>query len=63
MKFTVVWLPDAERELARLYLSAARQSEVSAAANAIDRELARGTLDRLTRAMRTLKSGISPNVA
>lgn len=41
MRFTVVWTPSAEQELARLWLSAADRARVAAAADQIDASLAR----------------------
>lgn len=40
MKFTVVWLPSAERELAALWLAAEDRADVAAAADQIDAALA-----------------------
>lgn len=39
MKFTVTWLPDAEAELAELWMSAADRERVQIAADQIDRQL------------------------
>ncbi len=36
MKFTVLWSPDAENDLATLWLNADNRAEISAAADAID---------------------------
>lgn len=41
MKHTVVWLPHAANELARLYNSAADKQAITDAANQLDRVLAR----------------------
>ncbi len=40
MKFTVIWKPSAEQELARIWDSANDRREIKFAANAIDRQLA-----------------------
>lgn len=39
MKYTVVWKPEAEEELARMWNEAQDRRELTAAANAIDRLL------------------------
>lgn len=44
MKFTVVWRPSAEQELARLWNTATNRAEVVAAADKIDAALAREPL-------------------
>ncbi|HVA51034.1 MAG TPA: hypothetical protein VNH11_32135 [Pirellulales bacterium] len=44
MKFTVVWRPGAEQELARLWNGAADRADVAAAADTIDAALAREPL-------------------
>src|SRR5262249_15812364 len=44
MKYTVEWLPSAEQELAALWNSAPDRSEITAAADNIDRALARDPL-------------------
>jgi hypothetical protein len=41
LRYTVVWLPDAEQELARIWNDATNRSVISEAANFLDRELAR----------------------
>jgi hypothetical protein len=41
MKYTVVWLPHAENELARLYNAARDKQAVTDAANQLERELSR----------------------
>ncbi len=41
MPYTVTWLPDAQNELARLWMQAADRQVVSAASNRIDQLLAR----------------------
>ena len=41
MKYTVVWAPDAEQELARLWSDAADRGLIADAANILDRDLAR----------------------
>lgn len=41
MKYTVVWAPAAEQELARLWNDASDRGAISDAANVLDRELAR----------------------
>lgn len=41
MNFTVIWTPEAEQQLAAVWLAAADQSAVSRAAHAIERDLAR----------------------
>jgi hypothetical protein len=40
MKFTVVWLPDATNDLARLWLGATERDAITVAAGRIDRLLA-----------------------
>ena len=40
MKFTVIWNPSAERELARLWEAADDRRDITLASNAIDRRLA-----------------------
>ncbi len=45
MTYTVLWVPGAERELARLWIDASRGREVSDAANAIDARLRNAPLD------------------
>ena len=40
MKFTVIWIPSAERELAQLWESADDRRDITLASNAIDRRLA-----------------------
>ncbi len=45
MTYTVLWVPGAERELARLWMDASRRREVSDAANAIDARLRSAPLD------------------
>lgn len=44
MKYTVIWLPDAETELARLYNTALNKNELSRAADMLDAALARSPL-------------------
>ncbi len=44
MKYTVLWLPDAEAEIARLWLDADSRAAVTAAADAIDQTLAEAPL-------------------
>jgi plasmid stabilization system protein ParE len=44
MKFNVQWSPSAEQELAALWNQAADRNEITAAANAIDADLARDPL-------------------
>jgi hypothetical protein len=39
MKYTVVWVPSAEQELAALWIAAADRREVTQAANDIDQRL------------------------
>jgi hypothetical protein len=39
MRFTVVWLEEAEEELARIWYRSKRQYAIASAANAIDMEL------------------------
>lgn len=39
-RFTVVWMPDAEGELANIWMNAGNPAAVTAAANRIDAELA-----------------------
>jgi hypothetical protein len=39
MRYTVTWHPDAEKELARIWLEAVHQQAVAFAANEMDREL------------------------
>jgi hypothetical protein len=41
VKFTVLWDPDAEQELAALWLDSARRLDVTRAADAIDQRLQR----------------------
>jgi|RhiMetdeSRZDD1v2_1073273.scaffolds.fasta_scaffold1998386_2 hypothetical protein len=41
MKYTVIWLPDAETELARLYNAASNKNELSRAADMLDAALVR----------------------
>jgi hypothetical protein len=41
VKYTVVWSPDAEQELADIWNKAADRESVASAANFLDRELAR----------------------
>jgi hypothetical protein len=41
VKYTVVWTPDAERELAEVWNDAADRAAITDAANILDRELAR----------------------
>jgi plasmid stabilization system protein ParE len=41
MIFTVVWLPDAERELADIWMTSAERNHVTAAASMIDEQLRR----------------------
>jgi hypothetical protein len=41
MRYTVTWLPDAQNELARLWMQAADRQAMSAASNRIDQLLAR----------------------
>ena len=41
MIFTVVWLPDAERELAEIWIAATDRNRVTAAAGMIDEQLRR----------------------
>jgi hypothetical protein len=41
MKYTVVWLPDAEQELAALWLDPASRADVTDASDRIDRMLRR----------------------
>ena len=43
-RFTVVWMPDAEDELIKIWLSAADPASVSKASNRIDAELASNPL-------------------
>jgi hypothetical protein len=45
MKWTVVWIPNAESELAQLWLDAPDRTELSHAAEKIDAELASNPLD------------------
>jgi len=45
MKYTVVWKPDAEDELARLWQASSQQGAISAAADQIDRVLGQRPLD------------------
>ena len=40
MTYLVTWLPDAERELARLWMAAPERAAITAAANELDRRLA-----------------------
>ena len=40
MRYTVVWKPEAERQLAELWMEAADPERLADAANLIDRELA-----------------------
>jgi hypothetical protein len=40
MNYTVVWLPDAERELAAVWVASSRQADVTTAAVELDRRLA-----------------------
>lgn len=44
MKFTVVWLPSAEQELARLWLTASDRAQVGEIADRIDATLSRDPL-------------------
>jgi hypothetical protein len=44
MKYTVVWKPAAEQQLAQLWISAPDRAEVTAAANAIDAVLSQDPL-------------------
>jgi hypothetical protein len=44
MKWTVIWRPSTENDLASLWLSAPDQDSLTADANAIDQELARNPL-------------------
>jgi len=46
MKFTVIWAPQAENDLARLWLEAEDRGEISAAAESLDSAL-REDADRL----------------
>ena len=41
MRYPVVWSPDAERELARIWNEVADRGTIASAANLLDRELAR----------------------
>ena len=41
MRYTVVWSPDAERELATIWNDATHRQTIADAANLLDRELAR----------------------
>ena len=41
MKYTVVWAPDAEQDLARIWNEAEDRASVADAANLLDRELVR----------------------
>ena len=43
-RFTVVWTPDAEAELANIWMNAGDPAAVSAAADTIDAELANNPL-------------------
>ncbi|MEO8165597.1 MAG: type II toxin-antitoxin system RelE/ParE family toxin [Betaproteobacteria bacterium] len=45
MKYTVVWSPDAERELARVWNEATDRESIANAANLLDHELARDPLN------------------
>jgi plasmid stabilization system protein ParE len=42
VRFKVVWRPEAEAELANLWMSARDRNRVSAAANRLDQDLAEG---------------------
>ena len=46
MSYTVLWKPDAEEELVRIWTEASDRSAVSAAANTIDRLLKSSPHDR-----------------
>ena len=41
MKYTVVWIPEAEEELAAIWNSATDRQEIAAAANSLDAQFAR----------------------
>jgi hypothetical protein len=41
MNYTVIWLPDAERELAAVWVSSRRQAAVTRAVDELERRLAR----------------------
>jgi hypothetical protein len=41
MNYTVIWLPDAERELATVWVSSRRQAAVTRAVDELERRLAR----------------------
>jgi hypothetical protein len=41
VKYTVVWAPDAERELATVWVNSTDRNALTGAANFLDRELAR----------------------
>jgi hypothetical protein len=45
MRYSVVWLPGATNELARIWLDAFNRDEISSAANSLDAALARAPLD------------------
>ena len=40
MKYTVIWLPDAETDLAKLWMASSQPATISDAANLLDRALA-----------------------
>lgn len=46
MKYTVTWVPSAEDELARLYLTGPDPAAVTEAANQIDKELGNDAHDK-----------------
>jgi hypothetical protein len=41
MKYTVIWVPDAEQELAAIWIAAADRDAVTAAAHQVDQDLRR----------------------
>ncbi len=45
MRWTVVWIPSTENDLANLWISAPDKAALAAAANIIDQELAKRPLD------------------